>query len=129
MIRLMGLEVRDEAHPDGDIAIEYTGLRDGEKLYEELLIGANIIPTEHPRIMRSNEPFLPTPALDEVLAELRAGMAEGSIAKIKGTLESAVEDYRPGRRALPPDEPREAERAPDAAAGVRPRLVVVEAET
>jgi FlaA1/EpsC-like NDP-sugar epimerase len=129
MIRLMGLEVRDDAHPDGDIAIQYTGLRDGEKIYEELLLGKSISTTEHPRIMRSNEPFLPTPALDAVLAELRAGMAEGSIANIKGTLESAVEDYRPGRRALPPDEPREAERAPDATAGVRPRLAVVEAET
>ncbi len=60
MIRLMGLEVRDASHPDGDIAIEYVGLRDGEKMYEELLIGENIIPTEHARIMRSHEPFLRT---------------------------------------------------------------------
>ena len=59
MINLIGLEVRDAEHPDGDIAIEYAGVRDGEKLYEELLIGENIGPTDHARIMRSNEPFLP----------------------------------------------------------------------
>jgi FlaA1/EpsC-like NDP-sugar epimerase len=98
MIRLTGLEVRDEAHPDGDIAIEYTGLRDGEKLYEELLLGANTSPTEHPGIMRSHEPCLPRCELDDVLAELRAGMADGSPATIRGILARAVEDYRPFRR-------------------------------
>jgi UDP-N-acetylglucosamine 4,6-dehydratase len=98
MIRLTGLEVRDEAHPDGDISIEYTGLRDGEKLYEELLLGANISPTEHPRIMRSREPFLPRHELDAVLAELRAGMADDSASAIRAVLARAVEDYRPFRR-------------------------------
>jgi FlaA1/EpsC-like NDP-sugar epimerase len=98
MIRLTGLEVRDEAHPDGDIAIEYTGPRDGEKLYEELLLGANISPTEHPRIMRSREPYLPRPALDALLAELQASMTAGSVAAIRATLARTVEDYRPGRR-------------------------------
>jgi FlaA1/EpsC-like NDP-sugar epimerase len=98
MVRLTGLEVRDAAHPDGDIAIEYTGLRDGEKLYEELLLGASIAPTEHPRIMRSREPYLPRRELDAVLAELRAGMAEDSAAAIRAVLARAVEDYRPFRR-------------------------------
>jgi FlaA1/EpsC-like NDP-sugar epimerase len=98
MIRLTGLEVRDDAHPDGDIAIEYTGLRDGEKLYEELLLGANISPTEHPRIMRSREPCLSRHELDAVLAELHAGMADGSSATIRAILARAVEDYRPFRR-------------------------------
>jgi FlaA1/EpsC-like NDP-sugar epimerase len=98
MVRLTGLEVRDEAHPDGDIAVEYTGLRDGEKLYEELLLGANIAPTEHPRIMRSREPFLPRRELDVLLAVLRAAMADGSAAAIRSVLARAVEDYRPFRR-------------------------------
>jgi FlaA1/EpsC-like NDP-sugar epimerase len=98
MIRLTGLEVRDEAHPDGDIAIEYTGLRDGEKLYEELLLGANIAPTEHPRIMRSREPFLPRRELDGLLAALRAAMEDGSPAAIRAVLARAVEDYQPFRR-------------------------------
>ena len=102
MIRLTGLEVRDEAHPDGDIAIEYTGPRDGEKLYEELLLGANISATEHPRIMRSREPYLPRPALDAMLAEIQASMAAGSEAAIRATLVRAVEDYHPTRHALEP---------------------------
>jgi FlaA1/EpsC-like NDP-sugar epimerase len=99
MIRLTGLEVRDEAHPDGDIAIEYTGLRDGEKLYEELLLGANISPTEHPRIMRSREPCLPRQDLDAALAEIDAAMTDGSDAAIRAILARAVEDYHPFRRA------------------------------
>jgi FlaA1/EpsC-like NDP-sugar epimerase len=98
MVRLTGLEVRDEAHPDGDIAIAYTGLREGEKLYEELLLGANIAPTEHPRIMRSREPHLPRHELDALLAELRASMADGSVAAIREVLARTVEDYRPSRR-------------------------------
>jgi FlaA1/EpsC-like NDP-sugar epimerase len=98
MIRLTGLEVRDDAHADGDIAIEYTGLREGEKLYEELLLGASIAPTEHPRIMRSREPYLPRHELDGLLGELRAGMVDGSIAAIRATLARAVEDYRPSCR-------------------------------
>jgi FlaA1/EpsC-like NDP-sugar epimerase len=101
MIRLTGLEVRDEDHPDGDIAIAYTGPRDGEKLYEELLLGANITPTEHPRIMRSREPYLPRPALDALLAELQASMAAGSVAAIRATLARAVEDYHPARHEVP----------------------------
>jgi FlaA1/EpsC-like NDP-sugar epimerase len=108
MVRLMGLEVRDEAHPDGDIAIEYVGLRDGEKLYEELLIGENVSPTEHARIMRSHEPFLNSTDLNAVLAELTAAMAENSVPAIQATLTRAVESYRPGRLDPGPDEPREA---------------------
>ena len=59
MIRLSGFEVRDEAHPDGDIEIRFTGLRPGEKLYEELLIGENALSTRHSRIMRAEEEVLP----------------------------------------------------------------------
>ena len=55
MIRLSGLEVRDENHPDGDIEIAFTGLRPAEKLYEELLISGNAIGTEHPRIWKASE--------------------------------------------------------------------------
>ena len=59
LIRLMGLEVRDEQSPDGDIEVEYSGLRQGEKLFEELLIGENVSGTTHPRIMRADEVALP----------------------------------------------------------------------
>jgi FlaA1/EpsC-like NDP-sugar epimerase len=58
MIRLSGLEVKDESHPDGDIEIKYTGLRPGEKLYEELLIGDNVSDTDNPLIMRAEEELL-----------------------------------------------------------------------
>ncbi|WP_348240277.1 polysaccharide biosynthesis protein, partial [Salmonella enterica] len=59
MIHLMGATVRDEDNPDGDIEIKFTGLRPGEKLYEELLIGSNVAGTDHPSIMRADEPHLP----------------------------------------------------------------------
>jgi FlaA1/EpsC-like NDP-sugar epimerase len=71
MINLMGLTVRDENSPDGDIEIQYVGLRPAEKLYEELLIGSNVSGTDHPRIMRANEDFLPSHVLEPMLNELR----------------------------------------------------------
>jgi FlaA1/EpsC-like NDP-sugar epimerase len=74
MIELSGLSVRDDATPDGDIAIEVTGLRDGEKLYEELLIGDNPAQTEHVRIMKANEDFLHWDELSPVLDQLRLAM-------------------------------------------------------
>jgi FlaA1/EpsC-like NDP-sugar epimerase len=101
MIRLSGLQVRDGAHPDGDIAIEYIGPRDGEKMYEELLLGRNVVATEHPRILCSSEPYLPRAQFEAVMAELGASMAEGTMAAIQATLARAVESYRPERRATP----------------------------
>jgi FlaA1/EpsC-like NDP-sugar epimerase len=70
MIELSGLSVRDEANPDGDIAVEVTGLREGEKLYEELLIGDNPETTEHSRIMKANEDYLSWDALSTTLDQL-----------------------------------------------------------
>ena len=67
MIRLKGFSVRDEAHPEGDIEVEYTGLKPGEKLYEELLVGGDVTGTEHRKIMRAEERFLPW-------SELRGGL-------------------------------------------------------
>jgi len=64
MIELAGLTVKNEENPDGDIEIRITGLKDGEKLYEELQIGTDIQPTHHPRIMRSREFSLPLHELD-----------------------------------------------------------------
>ncbi|EPZ6746357.1 polysaccharide biosynthesis protein, partial [Shigella sonnei] len=69
MIRLSGLSVRDDKNPDGDIAIEVTGLRPGEKLYEELLIGDSVQGTSHPRIMTANEVMLPWQDLSLLLKE------------------------------------------------------------
>jgi FlaA1/EpsC-like NDP-sugar epimerase len=95
MINLMGLEVRDAEHPDGDIAIEYVGMRDGEKMFEELLIGENVGPTGQARIMRCHEPYLRMSELNAVLDELNSAMTEGSTARIQATLARAVESYRP----------------------------------
>jgi FlaA1/EpsC-like NDP-sugar epimerase len=74
MVELSGLTVRDETHPDGDIELAITGLRPGEKLYEELLIGDNPKPTQHPRIMKAHEQFVPWPELVQKLDALGAAM-------------------------------------------------------
>ncbi|MEQ1696304.1 MAG: nucleoside-diphosphate sugar epimerase/dehydratase [Hyphomicrobiaceae bacterium] len=95
MIRLTGLEVRTDERPDGDIGIVYSGLRPGEKLYEELLIGANTQSTEHPRIMRSDEPHLSTVDLKCELDVLHAAMGMRDVAAIQAVLMRTVEGYRP----------------------------------
>ncbi len=102
MIRLSGLEVLSDENPDGDIAIAYTGLRPGEKLYEELLIGANAVGTEHPRISRAEEPFLPPSELERRLELLRAAMATGEFDLIAAELMRTVDGYTPGRSAIGP---------------------------
>jgi FlaA1/EpsC-like NDP-sugar epimerase len=70
MIRLTGLTVLDKNNVDGDIAIEYTGLRPGEKLFEELLIGDDVTQTDHRRIMSAHEAWLPWPELEKILLKL-----------------------------------------------------------
>ncbi len=95
MVRLTGLDVRSHTNPDGDIAIVYTGLRPGEKLYEELLIGANTERTEHPRIMRSGEPFLSIRELVQEFDTLRQAMTKRDIAAIEALLSRTVEGYQP----------------------------------
>ena len=71
MIRLSGLKVKDRLHPDGDIEIKYTGLRVGEKLYEELLIGDNVSKTDNPLIMRAKEDMITWDVLKILLDKLR----------------------------------------------------------
>ncbi len=100
MIHLSGLEVRDKDNPDGDIEIAYTGLRPGEKLYEELLIGARTTGTEHPRILRSDEPFLPAAELKRELEVLRAAMEQRDVAAIQAVLMRTVEGYQPSADEL-----------------------------
>ncbi len=95
MIELSGLMLRDEENPEGDIAIEVSGLRPGEKLYEELLIGDNPEPTTHPRIMRAREEFKPWPVLSERLAELEAALSAGDILALRTLLMQVVSGYRP----------------------------------
>lgn len=70
MIRLSGFDVKDEQNPGGDIEIKFSGLRPGEKLYEELLIGDDVTGTDHERIMTANEVFLPWTELNLILDQL-----------------------------------------------------------
>ena len=74
MIRLSGLEVRDKENPEGDIEIVFTGLREGEKLFEELLIGNNVSSTNHKGIMRAEEEYLPLLRIEDLLGDLRKGV-------------------------------------------------------
>lgn len=95
MIHLSGLEVKDETHPDGDIEIQYTGLRPGEKLYEELLIGDNTTQTMHPLIMRAEEDFLPWDELKEIVDSLRLAVDECDQNEIRRLLIRATPGYSP----------------------------------
>jgi len=95
MIRLMGREVKDETKPDGDIEIEFSGLRPGEKLYEELTIGDNATSTQHARIMRNNEPFLQQAILVDELSRLRFAAAHNDVNAIRAIICRLVEGYIP----------------------------------
>jgi FlaA1/EpsC-like NDP-sugar epimerase len=95
MIHLSGLSVRSAKNPHGDIAIEFTGLRPGEKLYEELLIGDNVSSTEHPMIMRANEEHLSWEAFKAVLSELLAALARDDYDRVRQLLRETVSGYKP----------------------------------
>lgn len=95
MINLMGLTVRDENSPEGDIEIKYIGLRPAEKLYEELLIGSNVSGTDHPRIMRAAEDFLSNRDLDPLLDELRAASKRLDYDATLDILNHTVKEYSP----------------------------------
>ena len=96
MVALTGLTVRDEQHPGGDIAIEFTGLRPGEKLYEELLIGDHPMPTAHPRILRAREEHMPWDGMQATLQALQSAALSDDTATIKRLLQQLVPGYQPG---------------------------------
>ena len=95
MIRLSGLEVKEGEDSDGDIEIRVTGLRPGEKLYEELLIGERDEPTEHPRIRRASEESLPWPVVQGFVARLQAASKACDHAALRAVLQEAVRGYVP----------------------------------
>ncbi len=95
MINLTGLTVRSESNPSGEIAVEFSGLRPGEKLYEELLIGDNVSATEHSMIMRADEAFLPWDELRGVLQELLSAAEQGDCTLIRQLLRQTVDGYTP----------------------------------
>ncbi len=92
---LSGLTIKDNQNPDGDIEIEIIGLRPGEKLYEELLIGDNPKPTGHPRIMKAHEEFLPWGDLEEKLQALEMALSINDIDVIRLMMRQLVSGYTP----------------------------------
>ena len=98
MVELSGFRVKDENSPEGDIAIEVVGLRPGEKLYEELLIGNNPQATQHPRIMKANEKFLPWSELQPMITTLRIAAVNGDVMMIRSMLQLLVPEYQPDEK-------------------------------
>jgi FlaA1/EpsC-like NDP-sugar epimerase len=93
MIGLMGLTIRDASNPEGDIEIQYTGLRTAEKLFEELLIGTNVTGTDHPMILRAMEHSLTWERMQQLLNELLVALASFDCRRAVGLLAEAVAEY------------------------------------
>jgi FlaA1/EpsC-like NDP-sugar epimerase len=100
MIHLSGLSIKDQEAPHGDIGIEFTGLRPGEKLYEELLIGANSEATEHPMIMRANEEFLAWGELEQMIDELLICVESYDYSAVRKLLRDTVQGYVPEKEIV-----------------------------
>ena len=100
MVELSGLTLKNEANPHGDIKIEITGLRPGEKLYEELLIGDSPKPTQHARIMKEHEHFLPWDQLQDQLNSLNLAMSMSDVPLIRGLLQELVPGYQPSSEVV-----------------------------
>ena len=95
MIKLSGLEIKSDLNPNGDIEIKYTGLRPGEKLFEELLIGKDTSETDNPRIMRAQEEMIEWTRLECILDELRIAINENNYLKLRELLIQAVPLFKP----------------------------------
>ena len=95
MISLSGLEIRDKSNPEGDIEITFTGLRPGEKLYEELLIGENVAETSHKQIWRAEEDSLSPADLDHYLNLLQKASETNDVMALKEILKKAVLGFIP----------------------------------
>jgi len=95
MIYLSGLEVRNESNPNGEIEIKITGLRPGEKLFEELLIGDNVSKTKHPMIMRAKEEMLSWDELSVILNSLEGAVADSNQEVLQSLLIQIVPGFKP----------------------------------
>ena len=97
MISLSGLSVQDEKNLEGDVKIEITGLRPGEKLYEELLLGDDPQPTKHPKIQKAQDPFIPWNELVSYLNKLEVLIKENKVEEILIILKELVTGYKPNK--------------------------------
>jgi len=95
MIRLSGMSIRDKDNPDGDIKIKFTGLRPGEKLYEELLVDDSATATKHKKIMKANDKGITMEQLRENLLELEEAARVENYKKIKQVFINTVEGFKP----------------------------------
>ena len=95
MIHLSGFEVKDETNQEGDIEIIYTGLRPGEKLYEELLIGENVKPTQHRLIMSANEDNLPWEKLQQLIGQYQKAIDSDNVELSRKLLVESVKGFDP----------------------------------
>ena len=95
IVSLSGLSVKDEENPEGDIEIKITGLRPGEKLYEELLLGDNPQETDHEKIQKANDPFIPLSQLDNHLNVLSSLITNNSVLEVKNILKKILISYSP----------------------------------
>ena len=95
MIHLSGLKPIDTSNPDGDIKVKFTGLRPGEKLYEELLIGDDVIQSEHPRIMQAREEKLPIDVIEKEVQEISRFREDQDDSSIKDILLKNVNGFNP----------------------------------
>ncbi len=100
MVEFSGLRVKNDACPDGDIEIAITGLRPGEKLYEELLIGDNPKKTRYHKIMKAHEEFIPWPELQSRLRHLKVAADENDAEKIRSLLQELVEGFKPDNKIV-----------------------------
>tara|TARA_Y100001970_G_scaffold292146_1_gene432177 strand:- start:2744 stop:4672 length:1929 start_codon:yes stop_codon:yes gene_type:complete len=94
LINLSGYEVKDENNPNGDIEIIFTGLRPGEKLYEELLIGDNISKTDHKQILRAEEEFITKEEIERLIDELKEAEKKNDIYSLKEIFKQAIHGYK-----------------------------------
>ena len=95
MIRLSGFNVKDEDNPDGDIEITFTGLRPGEKLYEELLIGENVIPTQHELILSADEKSIPLKQIETFVQQFTEVVENYDVGECRVLLMDAVREFHP----------------------------------
>ena len=95
MINLMGYSIKSTDNPNGDIEIKYTGLRPGEKLYEELLIGDDVNGSEHPKIMMANEQCVTDEMLSNIIAKMELAIEEVSSLCLRALLQELVVEYQP----------------------------------